>query len=333
MIKRMLPLLLALLLVCGGCGAEKEYTSDFFAMDTYMSIAAYGKNAESAVTEAERSVNELENLISRTRANTDIANLNDADGEIATISEETFQILSDVKELTITGVFDVTIAAVSDLWGVNTEESHIPLQEEIDAALATVSMENLVLLGDDQAMLLNGAKIDLGGVGKGIAADRCAEILRARGIEDAMIVLGGNIYALGENPEGRPWTVGIADPDDSMSYIATLAVTDTSLVTTGDYERYFIEDGVRYHHVFDPKTGYPARSGLRSVTVVNTSSTLADARSTSLFVMGLEDGMRYCEENGLEAVFITEDKEIYLTDGLRDCFTFCGEEAGYVMAS
>ena len=169
--------------------------------------------------------------------------------------------------------------------------------------------------------------------GKGIAADQCAEILRRNGVESSLVFLGGNIYALGEKPDGSAWSVGIADPDNSSDYIATIAVRDASVVTTGDYERYFIEDGVRYHHVFDPVLGEPARSGLRSVTVVHESSMIADARSTTLFVLGLEAGLRYCAEHQIEAVFITEDKEIYVTEGLRDRFTFRGEAAGYVMGA
>lgn len=326
-----LPLLL--LLLCTACGTPKKYEAGFFAMDTYMSIEAYGRRAEDAVSEAERAVFDLENLISRTRANTDLARLNAADGVAVPVSAETLSILADAKSLTVPGVFDVTICAVSDLWGINTDHSRIPSQTEIDAALATVSSENLVFPSDGEAQLLNGAQLDLGAVGKGIAADRCAGALRQNGVKSALIYLGGNIYALGSKPDGSNWTVGIADPDAPSGYVATVSVQDTSVVTTGDYERYFMQDGVRYHHVMDPATGAPARSGLRSVTVVNESSTLADARSTTLFILGLDEGLRYCSENGLDAVFITEQKEIYVTEGLRDRFTFRGEAAGYVMGS
>lgn len=331
--KKLWGLLALLLLVCAGCGRVQSAETAFFAMDTYMVIEARGRDAEKAAAEAERSVFALENLISRTRKNTDIARLNAAGGAEVTVSPETMALLRQAKELAVPGAFDPTIAAVSDLWGINTDGARVPSQEEIDAARATVSIDNLILTGEDRARLRNGARLDLGGIGKGMAADRCAEILRARGIESAMITLGGNVYALGEKADGSAWTIGIADPDGGASFIATLAVKDTSVVTTGDYERYFLRDGVRYHHVFDPATGAPARSGLRSVTVINRDSTLADARSTALFVLGLEKGLQYCEENGLQAVFITEEREIYVTEGLRDSFTFLGKEAGYVMAA
>ena len=328
--KIILPLLL--LLFCAGCGAAKPSETAFFAMDTYMTIQAYGRQAETAITKAEQSVFALENLISRTRENTDIARLNAAEGAETQLSPETCELLSKVKSLSVPGVFDPTIAAVSDLWGINTESHRIPSQAEIDAARATVSADNLIISDGSHARLLNGAKVDLGAVGKGIAADRCAEILRENGVKSAMVVLGGNIYALGEKSDGSAWTVGIADPDGNADYIATLEVQDAAVGTTGDYERYVIKNGIRYHAVFDASTGAPARSGLRSVTVVNESSTLADARSTTLFVLGLKKGLQYCADNGLEAVFITENKEIYITEGLRDRFTFRGEGVGYVMA-
>lgn len=330
--KRLLLPFLTLLL-CTGCGAGKEYEAAFFAMDTYMTIKAYGRNAEEAVSEAERAVFDLENRISRTREGTDISRLNAADGSMIFLSADTLRILTVAKELTVPGVFDVTICAVSDLWGIGSETSRVPSQAEIDGALATVGSDNLTLFANGFAQLDNGAKVDLGAIGKGFAADICVNLLREGGVKSALVYLGGNIYALGGKPDGSDWTVGIADPDGPSDYIATIEAQDASVVTTGDYERYFMRDGVRYHHVMDPKTGAPARSGLRSVTVVHESSTVADARSTTLFVLGLEKGLEYCAENGLEAVFITEDKEIYVTGGLRDRFTFRGEGTGYVMAS
>lgn len=331
--KKIIGLLMLIVLLCTGCGQQREYETNFFAMDTYMTIRAYGGRSGNAAIEAEQSVFALENLISRTRENTDIARLNAAGGEVVEVSPETFEILRKTKELSIPGVFDPTIAAVGNLWGINTDAAHVPMQSEIDEALATVSMDNLVLLENNRVQLLNNAQIDLGGIGKGIATDRCAEILRKNGVTSATILLGGNVYALGEKPNGDAWTIAIADPDGGAFYLAELNVTDTSVVTTGDYERYFMQDGVRYHHVFDPTTGAPARSGLRSVTVVNESAALADARSTALFVLGLEKGLQYCAENDLQAVFITEEREVYVTEGLRDCFIFLGGGAGYVMGS
>lgn len=333
--KRLLTLLtpLCALLLCAGCGAAKEYSTAFFAMDTYMTMQSYGPHAEDAMAQAEQAVFALENQISRTRENTDISRLNAADGEPAAVSAEVYQLLADSQALCVPGVFDVTIAAVADLWGIHTENSRIPSPEEIAAALQTVGSGHLTLLADGTARLDRGTKIDLGAVGKGFAADRCAAILRENGVESGLIFLGGNIYAVGEKPDGSAWTIGVADPDVPSSYIATVEVRDTSVVTTGDYERYFMQDGVRYHHVLDPATGAPARSGLRSVTVVHENSTLADARSTTLFVLGLEKGLQFCAENGLDAIFITENKEVYVTEGLRSRFSFCGEEAGYVLAS
>ena len=146
-------------------------------------------------------------------------------------------------------------------------------------------------------------------------------------------MLGGNIYAVGTN-EGKDWNIGIADPDEPTDTVAAVAVHDLSVVTSGDYERYFEQDGVRYHHIFDPKTGYPAASGLRSVTVIDENSTRADALTTALFVMGADKGLAYCEENGIAAVFVTADKQVFTTSRVADVctFTFTGEDKGYTYA-
>ena len=151
-----------------------------------------------------------------------------------------------------------------------------------------------------------------------------------------LATLGGNIGAYGENPvrDSGNWVVGIADPDNNADYLATVEVRGLSVVTSGDYERYFEQDGKRYHHIFDPATGYPADSGLRSVTVIDEASTRADALTTALFVMGLEEGMAFCAANDIAAVFVTADKQVHVTDkvGAVCTFTFLGEEKGYTHA-
>ncbi len=177
-----------------------------------------------------------------------------------------------------------------------------------------------------------GSKIDFGGIAKGYAADLCADILKDADA-DGLLVLGGNIYAVGTN-EGKDWNIGIADPDEQSDTVAAVAVHDMSVVTSGDYERYFEQDGVRYHHIFDPATGYPAASGLRSVTVIDENSTRADALTTALFVMGADEGRAYCEDNGIAAVFITSDRQVFTTEKVSEVceFSFTGEDKGYTYA-
>ena len=323
-----------LLLGLAGCGGKSEpYSTDFFAMDTFMSVKVLSKDGESLAQQCESEINSLESVLSRTREDTDIAKLNAADGAEVTLSDEGAKLLSLALDLSAAtnGAYDPTVAPLTDLWGIGTDHQKVPSQSEIDAALQTVGTAHVHENGD-VVTLDSGSKIDLGGIAKGYAADLCADILKSADA-DGLLVLGGNIYAVGTN-EGKDWNIGIADPDDSADTIAAVAVHDLSVVTSGDYERYFEQDGVRYHHIFDPKTGYPAASGLRSVTVIDANSTRADALTTALFVMGADKGRAYCEENDIAAVFVTADKQVFTTSRVADVctFTFTGEDKGYTYA-
>ena len=323
-----------LLLTLSGCGGKSEpYSTDFFAMDTFMSVKVLSKDGESLAQQCESEINSLESVLSRTREDTDIAKLNAADGAEVTLSDEGAKLLSLALDLSAAtnGASDPTVAPLTDLGGIGTDHQMVPSQSEIDAALPPVGPAHVHENGD-AVTLDSGSKIDLGGIAKGYAADLCADILKSADA-DGLLVLGGNIYAVGTN-EGKDWNIGIADPDDSADTIAAVAVHDLSVVTSGDYERYFEQDGVRYHHIFDPKTGYPAASGLRSVTVIDENSTRADALTTALFVMGADKGRAYCEENGIAAVFVTADKQVFTTSRVADVctFTFTGEDKGYTYA-
>lgn len=321
------PVLCALLaaVLLTACGAPKAQTTDFFAMDTFMQLSAWADSSEDAaqvLSDCEQEINRLSNALSRQIEASSLAALNAADGQVVTLDADTYAALSaavEYAELT-NGAFDPTTAPLSDLWGIGTDNAAVPDAQAIEQALTHVGYAHIELLGNNQARLTDGAQVDLGGIGKGYATDIVASL---RGDCALLAQLGGNIGAYGVNPsnEDGQWTVGLADPDDSANYIATLHIKDASIVTSGDYERYFEQDGVRYHHIFDPKTGYPAQSGLRAVTVVDKVSTRADALTTALFVMGLDDGLQFCRENGVEAVFVTDDHKIYTTDGLRGQLT------------
>ena len=315
--------------VLAGCG-QKEVSQDFYAMDTAMSIRAYGSHAQDAINQCVQYINALEQDISRTQEGSDLSALNSAEGKPVGLSEQTADVLEQALRLAgeTGGCFDPTTAPLSDLWGIGTEHAAVPAQTDIDAALELVGYQSVKLDGTE-ASLPAGACIGLGGIGKGYAADHVAQLLRDAGVKRAVITLGGNIYVLGEKEDGVPWTVGITDPDNPGDYFATLGVSDTSVVTSGDYERYFEQDGTRYCHIFDPETGWPAQTDLRSVTVVSECSTEADAYTTALFVMGYDRAKAFCEEHGIEAVFVKKDHTVSVTDGLRDSFSLTGSEYTY----
>ncbi|MDO5783504.1 MAG: FAD:protein FMN transferase [Eubacteriales bacterium] len=319
-----------LALSLAGCGTETACSQDFYAMDTAMSITAYGADAQAAINESISYINTLEADISRTRETSDIYAVNHAEGETVTVSEQTADVLRRALELAeeTEGCFDPTIAPLSDLWGIGTENAAVPAQEEIDAVLPLVDYTRVKLDGTEVTVPAD-MQIDLGGIGKGYAADHVAQILRDAGIEHATISLGGNVYAVGSKDKGLPWSVGITDPDEPGSWFAALKVSDTSIVTSGDYERYFEQDGKRYCHIFDPETGYPAETDLRSVTIVSADSTKADACTTALFVMGLDRAVEYCKAHDIEAVFVCRDHTVHVTDGLKDSFSMDSAEYTY----
>ncbi len=334
----MAAVLTALLLLNSGCRARLASSqSDFYAMDTFMTVTAYNPDeqlARSTQTEIEQHINALDALMSRQRVESETAKLNAAKGAVVTVDPKLYDVLETAVRYAreTDGAYDPTTAPLSDLWQIGTDHAHVPTQAEIDTALQQVGWENIHLLGNDQVQLTNGAQIDLGGIGKGYAANDAAAICRTAG--DTLRVLaqlGGNIIGVGQNPKSDTgeWVIGVADPDKTSEYVATVAITEESVVTSGDYERYFEQDGKRYHHIFDPKTGYPADKGLRAVTVVDADSAKADALTTALFVMGLERGLEYCASHEIKAVFITEGREVIPTDAVRAQYTFTGAKAGY----
>lgn len=330
-----------LLLLCAGCGKPVRTASDFFAMDTFMSISVDSAPAEQAqskelLTQMERRINQLDKAMTRTQQTSDIYRLNHADGQTVTVSADTYAAIEQaVSYADFTGgAFDPTTAPLTDLWGIGTAHARVPEESELSHALAKVDYRNIELLGGGQVRLKNGAQLDLGGIGKGYATDAVAALYRDVGLSAGVLaLLGGNIGAYGENPNrnGGDWTIGIADPDDNSQSIATVSGQDITVVTSGDYERFFEKDGTRYHHIFDTKTGYPAKTDLRSVSVIDTLSARADALTTALFVMGYEKGVAFCTENDIAAVFVKSDKTVYATQAVARLGTFSliGQDRGY----
>lgn len=352
---RLLPLLVGLslfFLLCG-CGVQEtaspaasaqaaaeassaiqSSTSYVFAMDTVMTLTVYGDDA--LLDEAEQTIQDLEALLSATDEGSEIARLN-AQGSL-TVSDTTLELMTRTLEVSgqTGGALDPTAYSLVRLWGFTTEEYHVPSQAEIDAALEAVDADYVQIEGNT-VTLLNEAQIDLGAVVKGYTGALLAEMAEESGVAAALFQLGGNVQVYGHKPDGSPWRIAIQDPSDASAQAALLTLpTDCetmAAVTSGVYQRYFEEDGVRYHHIMDPSTGAPAGSGLDSVTILCEDGFLADAYSTALLVMGLDDAVAFWRETGgFEAVFIDEDSAIYATEGAADwleadSFTVIGRES------
>ena len=309
-----------LCLPLSACSPKSE-SCEFFAMDTYMSISATGGDAEEALQEAQQAVFAMEHRLSATEAGSEVARLNA--GESRAVSADTAALLSRALVLAeeTEGAFDPTVRPVMELWGFTTEEYRVPTAEEIDAAKALTGWESIQVQGTD-VTLAPGQKVDLGGIAKGWASETVCDILRANGVESALLYLGGSVQTMGEKPDGSLWRVGVQNPDGSDNHLGVLSVGECAVVSSGGYQRYFEENGRRYHHILDPKTGCPAESGLAAVTVVCRDAVAADAYSTAVYVMGLDGALRFWSErsDGLDLVLYTDSGELYITEGLEGSF-------------
>lgn len=325
--RQFLAVLLLLLTALSGCGRTdleaQEAENSFFAMNTYMTFTAYGEQAEDALADARARVEEVEALWSVTDEGSEIYRANHSGGEPVNVSEETAELVSFALEMAekTDGALEPTIYPVLRAWGFTTDTKQVPSQEEIDALLEDVGHEKITLDGT-LLTVPEGMELDLGAVGKGYAGDLAAEAVRARGIECAILSLGGNIQAVGSRPDGTDWRVGLRSPWEDGT-LGVLRVSDQAVVTSGGYENYFEdEDGNVYWHILDPETGYPAKSGLLSVTIICQQGRLGDALSTALFVMGPQKAEEYWRENGdFEMILVTEEGEILITEGVADHFT------------
>ena len=319
--------LLAVLTAFSGCGrtnlGAQEAENSFFAMNTYMTFTAYGEGAEDALADARVRVEEVEALWSVTDEGSEIYRANHSGGEPVNVSEETAELVSFALEMAekTDGALEPTIYPVLRAWGFTTDTKQVPSQEEINALLGDVGHEKITLDGT-LLTVPEGMELDLGAVGKGYAGDLAAEAVRARGIECAILSLGGNIQAVGSRPDGTDWRVGLRSPWEDGT-LGVLRVSDQAVVTSGGYENYFEdEDGNVYWHILDPETGYPAKSGLLSVTIICPQGRMGDALSTALFVMGPQKAEEYWRENGdFEMILVTEEGEILITEGVADRFT------------
>ena len=296
-------------------------------MDTYMTFTAYGTDAEPAILAAEDKIRELEELWSVTDKNSDVYAVNHSSGQTVTVDWKTAELLSyalDMAEET-NGALEPTIYPVLTAWGFTTGENRVPAETELAELLEKVGYDK-VELNNDQIQMEPGGMIDLGAVGKGYAGDEAAQILRERGITAALLDIGGNIQAIGTKPDGSDWRVGLKDPF-SGGVLGIIQVSDVAVVTSGNYERFFIgEDGKVYGHIIDPATGHPVENGIASVSVIASEGKLCDALSTALFVMGLENAQDYWRQRrNYEMILIMEDGDIYLTEGIRDSFSLNSE--------
>jgi thiamine biosynthesis lipoprotein len=297
------------------------------AMGTIMTHKAFGEHAEECLAAVREEVDRLEKTLSRFLPESDISRINRSAGiQCENVSFDTCEVLSQAVEFSrkCQGCFDVTIGPLVSLWAGYRNASIAPDDASIRRVLPLVNYHELIV--DPWKMTAGlrkvGQSIDLGGIGKGFAGDRILEVYQDYGITSAYSNLGGNVVTLGTKPDGSPWHVGIQHPRQEKRLIGSVSVIGQSVVTSGDYQRYFTDrQGKRHHHILNPYTGYPAGSGLISVSIVTENSLAADALSTILFVSGIEEGHEILRSiPHSEAILVTSDLQIYVTKGLRTRF-------------
>lgn len=327
-------LLIVGVLIYDGVGRQTAAIRSTAAMGTVVTAKVWGRSGDQTAQAVLDRIQTLDSsYLSAHNETSDIARVNASAGSGVKANDYTAGLINQLLQLSeqTGGVFDPTIGALVNLWDIGGPNERIPAAGEIEAALGSIGWDQVQVDGDT-VQIGKGQSLDIGAAGKGAACDDVRAILDENHADSAVISVGGSILLYGENPDGGDWQVGIRDPRGSVNDLfATLSVgADMCVSTSGDYERYFEQDGVRYCHILDPRTGYPADSGLISVTIVSPSGLLSDVLSTACFVLGYEQSLDLLAQfEDMQAVFVTADHTVHLTPGLAESFTLTSD--GYTM--
>ena len=302
-------------------------------MGTVVTVSLYDSTNEEILNKVFNKVKELESILSINENGTLVDKINEEAGiNPVKVDDYTYTVVKKGVEYSklSNGLFDISVGPIVKLWSIGLPEAKVPTKQEIDEKLPLIGYSDIEINDADKTIYLKrkGMMLDLGGIAKGYTADVISDILTEEGVNSAIINLGGNIFAHGKKPNGDEWKIGIQDPfSERGGIIGTLITSNKSIVTSGIYERYIEEDGIKYHHILSPKTGYPYENEIAGITIVSDKSTDGDALSTSVFAMGVEEGMNFVNSiNGIDAIFITKDNKVYITDGLKNIFTLSNSD-------
>ena len=321
---------LPVILICvflSGCTDPRQAVSEdraLFAMDTYMTLTAYGPHAAEALDAAEEEIRSLDQLLSTGNPESEITHLNkEGNAHLSDVSAYLFQRSLEVNSMT-EGAFNPLVYPLMNAWGFTDQEYQVPDEHTISELLPLLDLDEVQFDEGtkDISFGMPGMMIDFGGIAKGYTSSRIMAIFEDHGVAGGLVSLGGNVQVIGNKPDGSRYKIAIQDPEDHSAFIGIVETDDKAVITSGGYERFFEEDGITYHHILDPKTGYPAVTDLLSVTVVSSDGTLADGLSTALFVLGKEKGAEVWKSHPdqFDVVFLTKDHELYVTEGIRKDF-------------
>lgn len=321
----------------GGCGgqtdsgssqdqsAADETVRDFYAMDTYMTVTAYGAGAEEGVEKAEAEAHRLDEMLSTGDPDSEISRLNDAGG--GTVSPETGDLVRMSLDLykDTAGTFDIAIYPVMKAWGFADGKYRVPSEDELETLRPLTDAGKIRFDAESKTVEFEqeGMAVDLGGIAKGYASERMISVIRDCGVSSALVNLGGNVQVLGSKPDGSDWRIAIRDPKGDEGYLGVVEASDTAVITSGAYERNFTQDGKLYHHIIDPSDGHPADSGLQSVTIISGNAAEADALATSLYILGRDGALDFWREHkeSFDCILFDDAGELYVTQPVADRFS------------
>lgn len=315
-----LIVILAVLMGTAAVANMFSYTATEYALDTMCTVTAYGFNSKSAVTDAFDTLKKLEAKLSVHRETSDISRLNRE--KRAHLDEDVFNMIKTAKMVSddTNGAFDITVKPLVDLWNIKGG-GPVPSEKEITYRLNSILNADIQvdLEKRDVYFANSDTQIDLGGIAKGYCADKVAKVLENHDIKSALIDLGGNVRTIGKK-KGKVWRIGIQDPKKKRGeYFGVLSISDKCVVTSGAYERYFTENGKVYHHILDPHTGYPADSGITSVSIIADDGAIADALSTAVYVLGVSDGLALLnssEYDDVGYIIIDKNGKVYISENI-----------------
>ncbi|RDY25421.1 FAD:protein FMN transferase [Romboutsia weinsteinii] len=340
--KRIISILMIVLAIsitgCSSKNKDETITRTELFMGTAIKVTLYEGGNEGILDKVFNRIIEIEDLVSINKDGTELTKLNDNSGvDKVKLSDTSYNIIKEGLRYSkmSDGAYDISIGPLVKLWSIGLPEAKVPTKDEINETIKYVDYSKIEINDSTKEVFLSqkGMMLDLGSIAKGYVADEIVTLLKNEGVNKAIIDLGGNIYALGSKEENKGWNIGIQDPfDDRGNAVGVVEVADKSVVTTGVYERFIEENGVKYHHILNPKTGYPYETEIAGVSIIADKSVDADALSTLIFTKGLEEGLKLVEElDTVDAVFITNNKEVYITDGLKGNFKIINE--GFILSN
>lgn len=332
---RILFLILIVLLLFGGCSkkANNSVEKTELMLGTVCNIKIYDNPKDSTFEKAFSRIRDLEAKFTINKTGSEVDEINNAAGiKAISVSEDTFyNIKEGIRFSSITnGEFDITVGPLVKLWGIGTDSARVPTQEEIDSQKSLINFKDIELDETNRTVMLKRKNmlIDLGGTAKGYIADEVAKVLRENGVNHAIINLGGNVLTINNNTNGKPWRIGVQNPfsEERGTSIGTLDVVNKSVTTSGIYERYIEYQGIKYNHILDVHSGLPVNNEIAGVTIISDKSLDGDGVDTGVLLMGLQKGLEVIKsEKNFEAIFVTKDKDIYITSGLKDKFVLTDE--------